>query len=168
MGISWKVLDSQVILTSCFQLVQEVAQSPKQVQAQNLYFKSFVINEFWRSICFMISGPQPNKLCIFPFFSNGLKWVGCQHRYMVYEDNEDKVCMSYFSLYYGPSKKRIVVSCSQSDLESFIFTVSAWFVRRKWMRTTISNQIIGVTVVLSVLTLITTLLIASGSRMTKH
>ena len=53
----------------------------------------------------MISGPQPNKPCIFPSFSNGLKWVGCQHRDNVDKDIIDKVCLSYLSLYYGLSEK---------------------------------------------------------------
>ena len=68
----------------------------------------------------MISGPQPNKPCIFPSFSNGLKWVGCfWHKDMVYKDIIDKVCLSYLSLYYGLSEKRIVV-VSQTLRVSFL------------------------------------------------
>ena len=67
----------------------------------------------------MISGPQPNKPCIFPSFSNGLKWVGCQHRDNVDKDIIDKVCLSYLSLYYGLSEKRIVV-VSQTLRVSFL------------------------------------------------
>ena len=67
----------------------------------------------------MISGPQPNKPCRFPFFFNGLKYVGCQHKDELYKDMEDKVCMSYLSLYYGLSEKRIVV-VSQTLRVSFL------------------------------------------------
>ena len=63
----------------------------------------------------MISG-QP---CIFPFFFNGLKYVGCQHRDMLYKNIIDKVCLSYLSLYYGLSEKRIVV-VSQTLRVSFL------------------------------------------------